>query len=230
MQTRCKVPRLRSDFRIRPDRSNWTKTPWFLLVVYSSVDDGYLNDTPISFAVGLATPIRTRTLSSCSSHHVTNHDYNRDSFNNKEHQHQQEHQNQQLYDKLVVSVRSTLDEMPHNFSIPGRASQQPHDSARSINWNNQQLLQPSVVLIQLSRRLQFQMSEFHRKLRYEVINFFLTHSKPPTIDRLAATTSSDNDTITDGLQALAAQHHIKLYEPSVPSLSPITMAHPFSHL
>lgn len=74
------------------------------------------------------------------------------------------------------------------------------------------------------------MSEFHRKLRYEVINFFLENSKPPTVDDLAVTTSSNNATINDGLQALADQHHIKLYEPKVPSLSPITMAHPFSHL
>ena len=74
------------------------------------------------------------------------------------------------------------------------------------------------------------MDEIDKRLRYEVINFHLNECRPPTVQELVDKTSYDEYVVTEGLKRLADQHHLKLYDEGVPSVTPISMAHPFSHL
>lgn len=74
------------------------------------------------------------------------------------------------------------------------------------------------------------MDDSTNRLRYEIINFFLRECRPPTTQELTDKVSGSEYDVVRGLQNLEELHHLKLYDAGVASPSPISMAHPFSHL
>ncbi|KAK5993818.1 hypothetical protein PT974_07255 [Cladobotryum mycophilum] len=69
-----------------------------------------------------------------------------------------------------------------------------------------------------------------RDIRIFVINHYLQTCRPPTVAEIAKETSSSPEEVNTGLEKLEALQHFTLYKKNVPALSPIAMAHPFSHL
>ena len=74
------------------------------------------------------------------------------------------------------------------------------------------------------------MDASDRKVRYGVFGFFLENCRPPTTTELAAQTGLSPSRVSQSLKTLQRLHHLSLYDDHVPSLTPIAMAHPFSHL
>lgn len=74
------------------------------------------------------------------------------------------------------------------------------------------------------------MDEPTRKVRFEIFRFILDKCRPPTTAELADSTGHSTAEVMDILKRLEDLHHLTLYNENVPSPTPISMVHPFSHL
>ncbi|KAI1907481.1 hypothetical protein LOZ61_006116 [Ophidiomyces ophidiicola] len=69
-----------------------------------------------------------------------------------------------------------------------------------------------------------------RRLRQLLFGFYLDQCRPPTVAELASGSGHSVSETKELLKQLENSHHIVLYDEELCTLTPIAMAHPFSHL
>ncbi|THC97912.1 hypothetical protein EYZ11_002610 [Aspergillus tanneri] len=74
------------------------------------------------------------------------------------------------------------------------------------------------------------MNDKARKVRHQLLQFYMKECRPPTVDELAAESGLNASDIHQILDQLEELHHIVKYKHESRSPTPIAMAHPFSHL
>ncbi|KAM5386615.1 hypothetical protein ACJZ2D_000578 [Fusarium nematophilum] len=74
------------------------------------------------------------------------------------------------------------------------------------------------------------MDELARRVRHQVFAFYLDRCRPPTIPEIATAAAVTEEQANDALRQLEETHHVVLHKRGVCTPTPISMAHPFSHI